>query len=207
MNLAAGLAEGIAGLGLEVPPEAQQKLLAYLALLHKWNATYNLTAVREPENMLTHHLLDALAVVPHLRGRAWVDVGSGAGLPGIPVALAAPDSAIALVDSSHKKTAFLRQAVIELGLGNVEVTCSRIEAWQPGRQFDIVISRALSTLPDFLALAGRLCGRDGVLAAMKGVHPHEEIAQLPASYRLERVVPLAVPGLAAQRHLVLIRPV
>jgi len=206
MNLANGLADGVAGLGLDLPPEAQQKLLAYLALLHRWNATYNLTAVREPANMLTHHLLDALAVVPHLSGSTWVDVGSGAGLPGLPLAIACPDRAVALIDSSHKKAAFLRQAVIELGLGNVDIACGRVEDWRPGRAFDVVISRALSTLADFVALAGRLCARGGVLAAMKGVYPHEEIAQLPASWRPDRVVPLAVPGLTAQRHLVLIRP-
>jgi 16S rRNA (guanine527-N7)-methyltransferase len=144
--------------------------------------------------------------VPHLRGRRWVDVGSGAGLPGIPVALASPDAAVTLVDSNHKKTAFLEQAVIELSLRNVTVVRSRIEEWQPAQRFDNVISRALSDLPEFLALAGRLCAPDGVIAAMKGLYPHEEIAQVPPAYRLRRVVALEVPGLAAQRHLVLIEP-
>lgn len=206
MKLATGLEQGVTALGLTVAPAAQEQLLAYLSLLHKWNAAYNLTAVRGRDRMLTHHLLDCLAVVPHVQGGSWVDVGSGAGLPGIPVALASPDSSITLVDSSHKKTAFLQQVVIELGLRNVTVACSRIEEWQPERRFDVVISRALSDLPEFLALAGRLCAPGGVIAAMKGVYPHEELAQVPPTYRLRSVMALEVPGLAAHRHLVLIEP-
>jgi 16S rRNA (guanine527-N7)-methyltransferase len=207
MSLAADLADGIATLGLSLPAEAQQKLLDYLALLEKWNATYNLTAVRERRGMLTHHLLDSLAVIPHVHGDSWVDVGSGAGLPGIPLALACADSTVTLVESSQKKTAFLRQAVLELGLRNVSIACSRVEDWQARRRFDVVISRALSDVPQFLALAGRLCDVDGVLAAMKGAYPREELARLPACYRLQGVVPLAVPGLGAERHLVLLQPV
>jgi 16S rRNA (guanine527-N7)-methyltransferase len=133
-------------------------------------------------------------------------VGSGAGLPGIPIALARPDSSFTLVDSSHKKTAFLEQAVIELGLRNVTVVRSRIEQWRPEQRYDVVISRALSDLPEFLALAGRLCGPGGVIAALKGVYPHEELAQVPPSYRVQRVIELEVPGLAAHRHLVLVEP-
>ena len=206
MKLAAGLEQGVIALGVTLPPAAHAQLLAYLDLLHKWNAAYNLTAVRGKARMLTHHVLDSLAVVPHLPGRNWVDVGSGGGLPGIPVAVARPDASVTLVDSSHKKTAFLEQAVIELGLTNVTVVRTRIEEWQPAQRFDPVISRALSDLPEFLTLAGRLCAPDGVIAAMKGVYPHEELAQLPAAYRLRRVVALEVPGLGAQRHLVLIEP-
>lgn len=206
MSLAAELADGISALGLNVSPAAQQKLLAYLALLHKWNRTYNLTAVREQESMLTHHLLDSLAVVPHLHGASWVDVGSGAGLPGIPLALACAEAAVTLVESSQKKAAFLRQAILELALQNVSVACARVETWQPQRRFDVVIARALSDLPQFLALAGRLCEAKGVLAAMKGAYPHEELARLPEGYRLQSVVPLAVPGLNAERHLVLVEP-
>lgn len=206
MKLAAGLQQGLTALGLTLPAAAQEQLLAYLNLLHKWNAAYNLTAVRGRERMLTHHVLDCLAVLPHLYGRAWVDVGSGAGLPGIPLALASPDSFVTLVDSNHKKTAFLEQAVIELGLRNVTVSRGRVEEWQPDHRFDVVISRALSDLPEFLTLAGRLCAPGGVIAAMKGVYPHEELVQMPASYRLQGVVALQVPGLAAHRHLVLIQP-
>lgn len=207
MNLAAELAGGSAALGLHIAREAQDKLLEYLALLEKWNSTYNLTAVREKKDMLTHHLLDSLAVIPHLRGRCWLDVGSGAGLPGIPVALANGDTAVDLIDSSHKKSAFLQQVVIELGLRNVSVACARVEDWEPRRQFDVVVSRALADLREFVTLAGRLCRRGGVIAAMKGVYPHEELAQLPASCRLRDVLPLSVPGLNAKRHLVLLEPV
>ena len=157
--------------------------------------------------MLTHHLLDSLAVAPHLRGRFWVDVGSGAGLPGIPLALVNREASVTLVDSSHKKATFLQQAVIELGLGNVRVVRARVEEWEPQRLFDVVISRALSDLQEFVALAGRLCRRSGVIAAMKGVYPHEELALLPSTYRLQDVLPLEIPGLSAKRHLVLMQPV
>ena len=154
--------------------------------------------------MLGHHLLDSLAVAPHLAGASLADVGSGAGLPGIPLALARPDVAVTLIESSHKKATFLRQAAIELALENVEVVNERVEAWAAAPRFAVVISRAFSDLPEFVALAGRLCADGGVLAAMKGVHPYEEIAQLPAPYRVRGVVALTVPGLDAERHLVLI---
>ena len=204
MSPAAGLERGVKALGLPLAPEAQAKLVDYLALIDKWNRVYNLTAVREPEQMIAHHLLDSLAVAPHLTGTSLADVGSGAGLPGIPLALARPQLAVTLIESSHKKAAFLKQAAIELGLGNVEVVNSRVEACDAARRFDVVISRAFSDLPEFVALAGRLCAEGGVLAAMKGVHPYEELAQLPAPYRVRTVVPLTVPGLDAERHLVLI---
>jgi 16S rRNA (guanine527-N7)-methyltransferase len=156
--------------------------------------------------MLTHHVLDSLSVVPHLTGERIVDVGSGAGLPGIPIALALPRSRLTLVESSHKKSAFLKQAVIELQLENVEVQIARAEAWQPSQRFDIVISRAFSDLGEFVALAGHLCAAAGVLAAMKGVYPYDELNQIPAGYRVAEVKPLRVPGLEAERHLVLIHP-
>jgi 16S rRNA (guanine527-N7)-methyltransferase len=206
MNLAAELAVGIAALGLQLAPETGEKLLGYLALLKRWNSTYNLTAVRETKDMLTHHLLDSLAIIPHLRGVSWLDVGSGAGLPGLPVAIANRDASVVLLDSSHKKTSFLQQAVIELGLRNVSVACARVEEWEPRRQFDVVVSRALADLREFVALAGRHCMRGGVIAAMKGVYPHEELTQVPPDYRLQNVLELEVPGLNARRHLVLIEP-
>ncbi len=178
-----------------------------LALIGKWNKVYNLTAVREPGNMLSQHLLDCLAVVPHVAAaRTLVDVGSGAGLPGIPLALALPQLQVTLLEANHKKAAFLRQATIELGLDRVVVVCERAETWQPPARFDVVISRAFSALPEFLAAAGRLCAQEGTIVAMKGVHPDEELTQIAAGYQLRNVVPLAVPGLAAQRHLVLMRP-
>ena len=206
MSLAGELAAGIAALGVEVATGAQQRMLDYLALIEKWNKAYNLTAVREPARMLTHHLLDSLAVLPYVRGYRVLDVGSGAGLPGIPLALARPQWQVTLLDANHKKTTFLRQAVIELQLNNVEVVCERVEAWTPPHFFDTVVSRAFSDLPEFLALAGRLCTKTGVVVAMKGIYPHEELAQLPKEFLLCNVVPLNVPGLDAERHAALLQP-
>ena len=204
MSLAAKLAEGIAGLGLTLPEQTQLRLLDYLALLQKWNRTYNLTAVREPSKMVGHHLLDSLAVAPHVTGRTIVDVGSGAGLPGIPLALALPQASVTLLESSHKKAAFLQQAKIELKLDNVVVACERVETWQPGGTFEMVISRAFSDLAEFVTLAGRHVAPGGRLAAMKGIYPHEEVTHLPAGWRLQEAIALTVPGLRAQRHLLLI---
>jgi len=204
MNLAAKLAEGVAELGLKLPGQVESRLLDYLALLQKWNRTYNLTAVREPSKMVGQHLLDCLAVTPHVNARTMADIGSGAGLPGIPLALALPQAAVTLVESSHKKAAFLQQAKIELKLDNVAVACERVETWQPGEKFEMVISRAFSDLAEFVALAGRHVAPNGRLAAMKGIYPHEEVTQLPAGWRLQKTIALTVPGLGAQRHLLLI---
>ena len=206
MSLAAQLAHGLDALALPAVTGVQKKLLDYVALIEKWNRVYNLTAVREPEKMLFHHVLDSLAVAPHVKGALILDVGSGAGLPGIPLALVHPLSSVTLLESSHKKSAFLKQAVIELELANVEVVTSRVESWDAPRSFDVVISRAFSDLAEFVSLAGRLCAGNGVLAAMKGVYPYEELLQLPAGYRVEGVIPVAVPGLRAERHLVFIKP-
>lgn len=204
MNPAVQLAEGVATLGLSLPAPTQQRLLDYLALLKKWNQVYNLTAVREPSEMVGQHLLDSLAVVPHIFADTILDVGSGAGLPGIPLALALPRSQVTLLDSNQKKAAFLRQAVIELGIGNVSVECARVETWRPAYRFDLVISRALSDLAEFVTLAGHLVAADGVLAAMKGVYPHEEVACLPRGFRLRAARVLSVPGVRAERHLLLL---
>jgi 16S rRNA (guanine527-N7)-methyltransferase len=179
-------------------------MLEYLTLLQKWNRVYNLTAVRDPARMVSHHLLDALAVVPQLTAASVLDVGSGAGVPGIPLAIALPRIHVTLLDASQKKTAFLQQAKLELRLDNVAVACARAEDWCPGRTFEIVISRAFSELVAFVIAAGRHVAAGGRLAAMKGAYPREEIARLPAGWRLERVLPLTVPGLRAQRHLLLI---
>jgi 16S rRNA (guanine527-N7)-methyltransferase len=200
------LAQGITELGLQVPTEIRKRLAEYLALIAKWNRVHNLTAVRETSKMVSVHALDSLAILPHVKAASLVDVGSGAGLPGIPLALMWPQARVVLLDSNHKKAAFLRQAVIELGLKNVEVVCERAELWEPPHKFELVISRAFSDLPEFLKLAGRLCASHGVIVAMKGVYPDEELAQLPATYQLQAAIPLKVPGLAAQRHLVLLKP-
>ena len=142
MNLDAGLSKGIEALALTIAPQNQQRLLQYLALIVKWNQVHNLTAVREPEKMLTQHLLDSLAVVSHISGPRVADIGSGAGLPGIPLALARPDWSVVLVESNHKKAAFLQQARIELKLENIEIVTERVEHYRPAERFDTVISRA-----------------------------------------------------------------
>jgi 16S rRNA (guanine527-N7)-methyltransferase len=205
MSLASELQQGINALRLKLSPQARQRLLDYLALLRKWNKVYNLTALREPQKMVSHHLLDSLAVVPHIEAQRILDVGSGAGLPGIPLAIARDDWRVTLLDSSHKKAAFLKQAAIELKLSNVTVCCERVEAWLPEQKFELIISRAFSDLAEFVTLSKHLLHEGGRFAAMKGVYPHEEIAQLPSSYRLERVIPLTIPGLKAQRHLVMVK--
>ena len=206
MSLATKLEEGVSALELSLDAATQRKLLDYVALIAKWNRVHNLTAVRDSAQMVGNHLLDCLAVLPHLATGTIADVGSGAGLPGIPLALARPAHAVTLIESNHKKAAFLRQAVIELKLGNVEVVSERVETWQPPIASDIVISRAFSDLPEFVQLAGRLCAPGGTLAAMKGVHPYEELAQLPGTFRLRSVLPLKIPGMRAERHLVLLDP-
>jgi 16S rRNA (guanine527-N7)-methyltransferase len=194
---------GVTALNLNLSAEQEQKLLAYVALLDKWNKVYNLTAVREPEAMITQHLLDSLAVLPQLgAGKTLVDVGAGAGLPGIPLAIARPDLRVTLSDSSHKKTTFMQQACVELGLNNATVVCERVERVQLAQKADAVISRAFSDLKEFARLASHLLAPGGRLLAMKGVYPHEELAQLPANIKVERVIPLTVPGLDANRHLV-----
>lgn len=206
MTLAGDLRGGLAQLQLDLPETVCERLLAYLRLIAKWNRSYNLTAVRDETRMLTHHLLDSLAVLPHVSGPSVLDVGSGPGLPGIPLAIACPQWQLTLLDANHKKTTFLRQAVIELQLSNVDVVCERVEHWQAPALFDTVISRAFADLSEFLRLAGRHCAGDGQMLAMKGVYPHEEVARLPADFSLRDVIALHVPGLAAERHAALLQP-
>ena len=195
------LAAGLEALGL--PAALAAPLLGYLALLARWNATYNLTAIRDPRDMVAKHLLDSLAMQPFVRGlRTLADLGTGPGLPGIPLAIATPALQVTLVESNGKKARFLREAARQLGLGNVQVAESRIEAFRPGTPFDAITARALATLPLILELGGHLPGPGGRLLAMKGVVPDEEIATLPAGWRLAAVHPLRVPGLDAERHLV-----
>ena len=208
-DIDAGLAalEASGGAHAPLPPGARDRLLAYIALLAKWNATYNLTAIREPERMLTHHVLDALAVLPHLAADSEsplrvLDVGSGAGVPAIPLALARPRWHVVALDSSHKKGAFLQQAIIELGLANAEAAIARVEDYAPPAPFDVVISRAFSDLATFAQSSARHLAPGGRLVAMKGVFPDEEIALLPPAFRVVASPALAVPGLDAERHLV-----
>jgi 16S rRNA (guanine527-N7)-methyltransferase len=194
-------------LALSLPSDASGKLMAYLGLLAKWNKTYNLTAIRDPLQAVSHHLLDSLAVISDLSQCAGTlaDIGSGGGLPGIPIAIAEPARRVTLNDASEKKGAFLRQAVIELGLSNVTVHVGRVEDWHPAEGFAVVISRGLASLVDFVSACRHLAAPSGVLAAMKGAYPRDELAQVPADCDCREVRRLKVPLLDAERHLVLCR--
>jgi len=201
----AALAHGLAALGLAVDAAQRAKLADYLALLAKWNRTYNLTAIREPSRMVTHHVLDSLAVLPHLPKRDGVrllDVGSGGGLPGIPIAIARPDWRVVMVDPNHKKAAFLTQAIIELSLRNAAAHAVRVEDLAGEAPFDVVISRAFADLATFAAASGRHVAASGALVAMKGAYPTEEVAEVPADFAVTAAPSIAVPGLDAARHLV-----
>lgn len=194
---------GLAALGLD--PTLAGPLARYLALMLRWNAAYNLTAIRDPREMVTKHLLDSLAMAPALAGLPTLaDLGTGPGLPGIPLAIATPGLRVTLVESNGKKARFMREALRQLGLGNAEVAESRIEALDRPGQFAAITARALATLPQILALGGHLIADDGVLLAMKGARPDDEIAALPAGWALRDLRPLRVPGLDAERHLVVI---
>ncbi len=201
------LRQGVAGIGLALPAEAMDQLAGYLDLLVKWNRVYNLTAIRDEAKLVSHHVLDSLAVVSHLPGGNMVDVGSGAGLPGIPIAISCPGRAVTLLDSNHKKSAFLKQVIAELGLATTQVVTERVEAYRPSELFRTVISRAFSDLADFVKLAGHLCASDGVMIAMKGLHPDEEMARVPSSWQVARTVRLEISQLEASRHLVFMHPV
>jgi 16S rRNA (guanine527-N7)-methyltransferase len=206
MSLESQLGLGVSAMGIALPQDGVDRLAQYLRLLEKWNRVHNLTAVRDTGQMVALHVLDSLSVLPHVAGaRTLVDVGTGAGLPGIPLAIARPDLRVTLLDSSHKKATFLEQARAELKLENVTVACERVERWHPEANFDAVVSRAFAELADFVQGARHLVAPGGALLAMKGVHPFDEIARLPADCRLERVVELSVPTLEAKRHLVLIK--
>jgi len=205
MTLEESIAPGLAALGMEVTPAQRARMAAHLELVAKWNRVHNLTAVRETAQMVALHLLDSLTLLPHLGGaRTLLDVGSGAGFPGIPIAIARPDLAVTVLDSSRKKCVFLEQAKAELGLDNLQVACERVEQWRPEGRFDAVASRAFAELADFVSQARHLVAPGGRMLAMKGVHPFEEIARVPASHRVVEVVELAVPSLDAKRHLVLL---
>ena len=208
MRLGPALAAGIAALGLDIDEAAQTKLLAYVALLEKWNRTYNLTAIRDPDRMVPHHLLDALATLPHLppqRGMRLVDVGSGAGLPGLPLAIARPSWQVTLLDSKSKKATFLRQVAAELGLANVEVVGRRVEDYLPEVRFDVAISRAFAELAPFIMAARHLVRPGGLLVAMKGGYPQEELLHLAPDERVVALPTLAVPGLDGERRLVIVQ--
>lgn len=199
ISLSAGLAE----LGIDLPEDAQQKLLAFRDLLLKWNKVYNLTALRDPEQAISHHLLDSLAILPHVGDGALLDVGSGGGLPGIPLAIARPALSVSMVDTVQKKATFLQQAAIQLGLKNVTAHHARVEEL-PG-QYAQISSRAFAELKLFTDLTRHLLAPGGRWLAMKGVRPDGEIAALPADIVVEHIVPLHVPGLDAERHLIILK--
>lgn len=202
MNNSEILQNGITQLGIELKSEQLEKLLQYLQLLDKWNKVYNLTAIRDPRQMVSNHLLDSLAILPHLWSGRWLDVGCGAGLPGLVIAIARPDWQVSLLDSNSKKTSFVRQVAIELGLKNVEVHCARVEAWEPESKFDGIVSRAFTDLGQFLSVTRHLMAENGRWAAMKGA-PEQELAGVAEDCQIERIIRLQVPGLDAARSLVI----
>ena len=199
------LQSGLKEMGLDLSGEQQDKLLAYVEMLKKWNKTYNLTALRDESQIISHHLLDSLTLPPYLEGaQTMLDVGSGGGQPGIPAAVCRPDLQITLLDANTKKTSFLQQAAIELELKNVRVVSDRVEAVQ-GLQADVITSRAFAELADFVNWTAHLLQDGGCWAAMKGVYPAAEIDRLPDSVCVERVDKIRVPQLNAERHMVILR--
>lgn len=193
---------GLAALAIDAPPGAAELLGRYLELILKWNKVHNLTAITDPQRMVVEHLLDSLSVGPLLVGERILDVGSGAGLPGIPLAAVSPQRRFTLLDASSKRCAFLRQAAIELPLRNVEVVCARVEQFRPATAYATILSRAFAETSAFARAALRLLDDDGIMIAMKGIHPESELASLPAGVAVREVVQLQVPGLRAQRHAV-----
>lgn len=201
------LARGLTSLGWHLSTAQQEQLLNYLALLIKWNKAYNLTAVRDPDEMVSRHLLDSLSIAPFVQplGNRWLDVGSGGGMPGIPMAIVFPERHFTLLDSNGKKTRFLTQVKLELGLSNVQVINARAEAFQPEWPFDGIVSRAFSSLADFAQWTRHLGGPDTAWLAMKGVHPDDELQVLPKDFQLQSSHVLTVPGCQGQRHLLILR--
>ncbi|WP_376738969.1 16S rRNA (guanine(527)-N(7))-methyltransferase RsmG [Pseudomonas luteola] len=199
------LRSGAKSLGVELSDEQVEKLLAYMGLLQKWNKAYNLTAVRDPDEMVSRHLLDSLSVVPHISAGRWLDVGSGGGMPGVPLAILFPESTFTVLDSNGKKTRFLTQAKIELGLDNLQVIHSRVEEFTPDYRFTGIVSRAFSSLADFTNWTRHLGDSLTQWLAMKGLHPEDELAALPTDFKVEAEHALQVPGCQGQRHLLILR--
>jgi 16S rRNA (guanine527-N7)-methyltransferase len=200
---AQALAAGVSALGLDICMDAQARLLRYLALMEKWNKVHNLTAIRGLDHMVVEHLLDSLAILPHVQPSTVLDVGSGAGLPGIPLAITHRGLHVTVLDSNRKKCAFLQQVVIELALANVTVACARAESYRATKAFDTVVSRAVADMPTIAKLSAPQLAPGGLILALKGVVPHDELARLPETMTVKAVVRLNVPGLDAERHLVL----
>ncbi|MYM41312.1 16S rRNA (guanine(527)-N(7))-methyltransferase RsmG [Duganella qianjiadongensis] len=200
------LKQGIAALELNLSEAQVEKLLDYLALLNKWNSVYNLTSVRDPVQMVTLHVLDSLAAVPAFAGAQNVlDVGAGGGLPGMVLAISRPDMKVAMIDTVHKKTAFLNQVKAELELANVTVYTKQVQQLEVKTRFDVITSRAFADLSDFVNWSGHLLQEGGQFIALKGTAPEDERERLPAPWKVQKLQPLAVPGLDAERHLVFIQ--
>ncbi|MWK58202.1 16S rRNA (guanine(527)-N(7))-methyltransferase RsmG [Pseudomonas otitidis] len=201
------LTQGAATLGVALDARQHELLMGYLALLIKWNKAYNLTAVRNPDEMVSRHLLDSLSVVPFVaeRGNDWLDVGSGGGMPGVPLAILFPERRFTLLDSNGKKTRFLTQVKLELGLDNLGVVNARVEAFRPEQPFAGIVSRAFSALEDFANWTRHLGDRDTHWLAMKGLRPDDELARMPEDFKVEAEHTLAVPGCQGQRHLLILR--
>ena len=200
------LDDGLNGMQIDLDARQCNQLLQFVVLLEKWNKVYNLTAIRDPERMIGLHILDSLSVLPQFAGCTSVlDVGTGGGLPGIPLAIAKPDLQVTMLDTVAKKTAFVRQAISELALENAGVVTARVESYNPLAKFDRVISRAFAELKDFIDGAGHLCADNGAMLAMKGVYPHDEIGRLPPGFIVKEIIALNIPGVVGERHLVVIR--
>jgi 16S rRNA (guanine527-N7)-methyltransferase len=199
------LASGLKQLELELSDSQQQQLLNYVGLLHKWNRAYNLTAIREPQAMVERHLLDSLSVAKYIPGLHIADVGTGPGLPGVVLAIVYPQKQFTLMDSNGKKTRFLQQVKLELGLENIAIYNGRVEAFRSDQRFDAVISRAFASLNDMLLWTQTLCDEDGVFLAMKGVYPEQELAQLPPKFELAEAHRLQVPSCNGERHLLVLK--
>ena len=199
------LSTGARELGVELSASQQEQLLAYLALLIKWNKAYNLTAVRNPDEMVSRHLLDSLSVMPFIHSERWLDVGSGGGMPGIPLAILHPEKQVTVLDSNGKKTRFLTQVKLELKLDNMQVIHNRVEAFQPERPFTGIISRAFSSMENFTNWTRHLGDTQTQWLAMKGLHPADELVALPADFKVDSEQALTVPGCQGQRHLLILR--
>lgn len=199
------LSTGARQLGLELSAAQQEQLLAYLALLIKWNKAYNLTAVRDPDEMVSRHLLDSLSVMSFIHSPRWLDVGSGGGMPGIPLSILHPDKQVTVLDSNGKKTRFLTQVKLELKLDNLTVIHKRVEEFQPAQPFTGIISRAFSSMENFTNWTRHLGDSQTQWLAMKGLHPADELVALPADFKVDSEQALTVPGCQGQRHLLILR--
>lgn len=203
-NIGTDLANAITNNGYAVSPDIQQQLIRYLDLMQRWNKVFNLTAIRDTHDMVMLHLIDSLSISPYLHGSRILDVGTGAGLPGIPLALTHPDKQFVLLDSNSKKTRFLTQAIVELGIKNVEVVHARCENYQSAG-FDTILSRAFSSIAVMLANTQHLIANDGQFVAMKGVYPEQEIQEMPFGFTVLGVHKIIIKGLDAERHVVCIQ--